>query len=228
MFNLFKRKPRGPEIWRHDSFSAMSLAAAAFIRETAKFLIAKTGRFTLGLGGSALFREIFERIVHSPVHSALHWPSVHLFWCEELLLAPDDARSYYRRAREQLIDRAPLPNANVHRLLATPEDAPETWARSYEDELARFFAIPWPGKPPVFDCLLLAHARFDDVPGRWVAPHHEPAAVGEARVPVLGMTACVVNAAANVLFFAADPSAGRPEDSRLAPAGRCVWLLPRP
>lgn len=224
MFNFFKKKAREPEVWRHDSFEAMSLAAAAFVRETGKRLSAENGRFCLGLGGGEFFAELFERLVRSPAHSAMNWTSAHLFWCEEYALPPDDPRSRYRAARERLIDRVPLPNANIHRLLAAPDAPPEAWAEAYEEELARFFNVPRSGPPPSFDCLLLARAPRpeDAAPGRWVAPRSEPALLGQERVPVLAFTPELIQAAANVLIFSQAPSPTHADE--IPPKGRWIWL----
>jgi 6-phosphogluconolactonase len=225
MFTIFRKKTRGPEEWRHDSFETMSLAAAAFIRETGKRLGAESGRFTLGLGGGEIFGEVFERLVRSPTHSAMNWAVTHLFWCEELLLPQEDGRSLYRAAREGLIDRVPLPNANIHRLLAAPDAAPEVWAETYEEELARFFGLQRLGPPPVFDCLLLAQAPRSEpsASGRWVEPLREPALLGQERAPVLAFTPELINAASNVLVFAQAPV----EAPAIPPKGRWIWLTRR-
>jgi|GEM_PF-6218542 len=228
MFRLFKTKPRRPEIWRHQNLDAMSLAAAAFVRETAKRLVAQHGRFTLGLGGGRAFKQVYEYLCRGPVHSALHWPAVHLFWAIET--CGQAAENNHAFAREQLIEHAQLPVENVHPLCPGPTLDLDACAVAYEAEIARFFGLAPPnaasGVTPVFDCLLLENDLAPELPQRWVA--NFPPSFGRDRLQDLGMTATLVNAARNVLVFAAGPDAGAHEHTRLAPAGRFIWLLVAP
>lgn len=78
-------------------------------------------------GGSAA--KLYGALVAAP----LAWARVHVWFGDERSVAPDHADSNYRGAREALLSKVDLPEANVHRVRgeADPDDA----ARAYEIEL---------------------------------------------------------------------------------------------
>ena len=75
---------------------------------------------------------------------------MHLFWGDERFVPATDPRSNARMAREALVDRVPIPPANVH---AVPTDLPSADAAAvrYEETLRAHFAAP----QPVVDLVLL-------------------------------------------------------------------------
>jgi 6-phosphogluconolactonase len=78
------------------------------------------------------------------------WSAVHVFWGDERHVPPDHPDSNFRMTREAMLDRVPLPAANVHRIRAEEPDAAAA-AELYEAELRAFF-LPL---APRFDLLLL-------------------------------------------------------------------------
>ncbi|WP_243358439.1 6-phosphogluconolactonase [Fundidesulfovibrio terrae] len=89
---------------------AASLRAAALTAAAARDAVAARGRFSLALSGGATPARYFELLAAED----LPWDKVHVFWADERLVAPDSPDSNYRMARERLLSRAPIPEANVH------------------------------------------------------------------------------------------------------------------
>lgn len=100
-------------------------------------------------GGRTPLRAYEHLLGHA---AGLSWDHVHLFWGDERCVPPDHPDSNYRHARSALLDAAPVPPANVHRIRG--EDPPDAAAAAYETEVRAFFAAR--GDPtPSFDLILL-------------------------------------------------------------------------
>jgi len=121
--------------------------------------IASHGWFAAALSGGSTPRATYARLAGHDFASRVSWPQTHLFWGDERCVPPDDAESNYRMAREALLDRVPIPAANVHRMRG--EDDPDHAAAAYERELRDFFAprgavVSLPGGEfPRFDLVML-------------------------------------------------------------------------
>jgi len=95
---------------RFPGMEEASLRAASLTARAAREAVAARGRFTLALSGGTSPLRYFELLSGE----ALPWDKVHVFWADERLVAPDSPDSNYRLAREHLLSRAPIPEANVH------------------------------------------------------------------------------------------------------------------
>src|SRR5208337_294975 len=65
----------------------------------------------------------------------------------------DSADSNYRLLSETLLKHIPIPSGNIH-AVATGETDPLSSARTYEEEMKRFFMLPAEGIPE-FDLVML-------------------------------------------------------------------------
>lgn len=108
--------------------------AARRIARTAATAVADRGRFSLALSGGSTPRGTYETLASAPLRDTVAWQSVHVFWSDERCVPPDHPDSNYRMARLALLDRVPLPGANIHRIAG--ELPPEKAAHRYEGELA--------------------------------------------------------------------------------------------
>jgi len=72
------------------------------------------------------------------------WAHVHFYWGDERCVPPDDPESNYRMAKEELLDRIPIPEANIHRIFG--ENGPEKEAQRYAAEISNI---------PIFDLIML-------------------------------------------------------------------------
>jgi 6-phosphogluconolactonase len=132
---------------------AMSHQVANQIARTVAEAVAARGRCTLALAGGNTPRRTYELLTEPPLRDAVPWDALHLFWSDERCVPPDHPDSNYRMAREALIDRAPIPAANVHRV-RTEEGSAAAVAAYYERELRTFFALEVEDVPR-FDLILL-------------------------------------------------------------------------
>lgn len=188
----------------------MQAAAERFVRHAAE-AIAASGRFAVALSGGSTPRGLYALLATGPYVARVNWTRVHIFWCDERCVPPNDPASNYRMARESLLDHVAVPARNVHRIRG--EDDPPQAAAAYEQELRRFFVTP-EGPPKhapgsCFDLVLLGMGGDGHTaslfPGtaavhettRWVVAHHV-AAVPTWRITV---TPLVINAAAEVTFL---------------------------
>jgi len=130
---------------------AVAREAAERFTRLAQQAVAERGRFAVALSGGSTPRELYALLSAGPYREQVPWPGVHLFWGDERCVLPDDPQSNYRLVRETLLERVPLPAANVHRIRA--ELSPDVAAEAYAQELRRFFGAY--EAPPRFDLVLL-------------------------------------------------------------------------
>ncbi|MBZ5533648.1 MAG: 6-phosphogluconolactonase [Acidobacteriia bacterium] len=166
--------------------------------------IAQSGRFAVALAGGNTPRGVYELLAKEPA-GKLPWDKIHLFFGDERHVPPDHPDSNYRMVRETLVSKAPIPEANVHRVRAEL-DAPAA-AAQYESALREFFQVQ-PGEWPRFDLILLGMG--DDGHTASLFPG-SPALNENARLVVanpttqkgerITLTLPVLNRAANVVFL---------------------------
>jgi 6-phosphogluconolactonase len=230
-----------------ESPDAMTGAAATLFAAQAAEAVSARGRFTAALSGGKTPVSLYARLAAAPIAGRIPWDRVHLLWSDERCVPPDHAESNYRLVRELLIDRVPIPAANVHRMRG--EADPEEAAARYEALLRERFS-PDGGGAPDLDFVLLGLGEDGHTaslfPGtaavretsRWVVGH----CVDERKGWRITLTPPAINAARLVVFIAAGPGKaavvrdilkGPFQPDRLPaqavrPAdGRLLWLLDR-
>lgn len=100
-------------------------------------------------GGSTpklLFDYLAKEYADSP-----SWNNVHFYWGDERCVPPEDEESNYKMTKERLLDKVPIPEQNVHRVLG--EADPKKEAARYGSELTAH--IPVQNGLPVFDLIIL-------------------------------------------------------------------------
>ena len=125
--------------------AALAARAADEFEAAAAGAIATAGRCSVALSGGKTPRAMLESLAPR----AIDWSAVHLFWSDERCVAPDDPSSNYGMARDALLAKIDVPQANVHRMRG--ELAPARGASAYDAELRAFFG----DAPPRFDLLYL-------------------------------------------------------------------------
>ncbi len=222
--------------------AALSRAATEESLRITKAAVSERGRCAVALAGGHTPEQMY-RLWAEQYAERFPWEKMHVFWSDERYVSPDDRRSNYRMAREALLERVPLPGANVH-AMPTDMPQPDDAARAYEATLRKFFS---PGEP-AFDLVFLGvggeghtASLFPDSPAlaeraRWVVAVRAP-----VEPPVrLSLTLSVLNCARHVFFLVAgtgkqeiirsirsDPhsAARRYPAAMVRPAGRVVWFL---
>jgi 6-phosphogluconolactonase len=124
-------------------------AAADEVVRRAEEAVREHGRFAWALSGGSTPRGLYRLLASPPHRDRMPWSAVHVFWGDERHVPPDHPDSNFRMAREAMLDRVPLPAANVHRIRSEEPDAAGA-AELYEAELRDFFQ-----RAPRFDLVLL-------------------------------------------------------------------------
>jgi 6-phosphogluconolactonase len=193
------------------SAGALADAAAGHFIAAAGDAIQARGEFVVALSGGLTPRRAYERLAAEPLASRVMWSRVQVVWGDERCVPPGQVESNYRMARETLLDRVPVPAANVHRIRG--EDDPAAAAALYEATMRALLKTP-AGPPRAapgarIDLVLLGLGEDGHTaslfPGsaatheqtRWVMAQYA-AAASAWRVT---LTPAVINAAAEVLFL---------------------------
>ena len=185
----------------------MSRKAAELFVGLLQEAIASRGRFRAALSGGNTPVPFYSLLAEDPFRERVPWSKVHLFWGDERCVPLDHADSNYRRVREVLLDKIPIPNANVYPIPVGRLDA-QTAATLYEKTLRKAFAL---GKrqTPRFDLMLMGMGEDGHTaslfPGSTALEETEQLVVAN-HVEQLGvdrvtLTAPVINGAANVVFL---------------------------
>jgi 6-phosphogluconolactonase len=236
-------------IRRFPDPEAVSRAAAQDLVELARAAIGERGRFWVALSGGSTPRRMYEILSEGPRWAQIDWSGVEFFWGDERMVPPEHPESNYGVAAATLLGKLGIAPERIHRIHGELPD-PEQAAARYQDELARVFAVPSDGLPPIFDLILLGMGPDGHTASlfpfsqalterrHWVVGHHV-ASLGKPRIT---MTPPILNRAAEVrLLVTGADKAGALREALLGPreperlpvqlvapeAGRLVWLVDR-
>ncbi|MHB8597231.1 MAG: 6-phosphogluconolactonase [Ktedonobacteraceae bacterium] len=183
----------------------LSRDAAQYIVRLATESVVSHGRFTIALSGGTTPRKLYGMLGDEPYRSQIDWALVDIFWSDERCVPPDSEDSNYLLAQQVLLNKIPIPAAQIHRM---PADEPDRDAASqaYTDEMRRVFAT---NGIPSFDLIQLGMGPEGHTASLF--PHqaslHEqqrlvmPVSVPKPPPPRLTFTPPILNAAHNVLFL---------------------------
>ncbi len=183
----------------------LSRDAAQYVVRLANEAIVSHGRFTIALSGGNTPRKLYGMLGDEPYRSQIDWALVDIFWSDERCVPPDSEDSNYLLAQQVLLNKIPIPAAQIHRM---PADEPDRDAASqaYTDEMRRVFAT---NGIPGFDLIQLGMGPEGHTASLF--PHqaslHEqqrlvmPVSVPKPPPPRLTFTPPILNAAHNVLFL---------------------------
>ena len=118
----------GPHVIRTKNFVA---DAARLILEQAREAMAEHNEFRIALSGGNTPAPIYARLA-AEAHD-LPWKSVRFTFGDERCVPPDDPKSNFRMARENLFVPAAVPEKSIMRLRG--EIDPQIAAQEYEDQL---------------------------------------------------------------------------------------------
>ena len=221
---------------------ALAHAAAALLTEAA---LARPGVVRIALSGGSTPKRTYQTLAGPAFVGRFPWDRVHWFWGDERFVPPDHPDSNFHMTREAMLDRAPVPAANVFAVPTVGFTAPIA-AEEYQALLQRAYgAESLDPARPLFDVCLLGLG--DDghtaslIPGepvleetqRWVAEvgHGRPEVRITLTYPAIDSSALIlflVSGAAKRAVLAEVLSGGsRVPAARLHPAGRLVFLADR-
>ena len=136
------------EVRRSQDPERAAAAAAHAIAARIGERVRQASAFSLVLAGGTTPRRAYE--ILATEHASLPWASVHVFFGDERCVPPDHPDSNYGVAKAALLDRVPIPPANVHRIPG--ELGAGTAAGAYERDLRRYLGE---APRPAFDLVLL-------------------------------------------------------------------------
>ena len=176
-------------------------AAASLWGGIAARALSRHGKFLVALSGGTSPLPLYALLAE---RACVSWHATHVFWGDERCVPPEHPDSNFGAAREVLLSRVPVPDAQVHRIRG--ENPPGAETARYE----RLLRDLVPGEPPRLDLVLLGMGADGHVaslfPGgdalqeRGRLVHAvEPPDWGEHRRITLTLPA--INAAHNVLFL---------------------------
>ena len=232
-----------PEIRLFKDLEELSRTAAELFMEQAAQSIAERGRFLVALNGGSTPTRLFE-LLATDFQGKVNWTQVHAFWGDERCVPPDDPGSSYGQARDTLLSRVLIPEANVHRVKG--ELGPAEASKEYSLTLQEFASHPlsWPR----FDLVYLGMGEDGHTASLFPG---SPVDVSEPTMPVTAhyqdrpanrvtLTPVVFNSTCMVIFMAtgekkaqtlSEVLSGRynPElypAQRIQPTdGRLIWLV---
>ena len=223
-------------------------AAAQFVVQSLAFQPDRDKTYSVALSGGSTPQRLFARLAADPYRSQVDWSSVLIFWGDERAVSPDHSESNFRMAKENLLDRVPIPPDQIFRIEG--ERPAQEAAVRYEEVLLRAFPHKNEEGVPRFDLILLGmgpdghtaslfpetavlEERKQWVAAPWVEKFHTHR---------ITLTPPVFNAAKRVLFVvggsdkdkAAEAVLEGPFQPKRYPAqivnptqGDVVWLLDR-
>ncbi len=179
--------------------------AAIRIARTIRDTVDAVGRATIALSGGHTPLAAYGFLAKD---KSVDWSKVDLFWVDERAVPPTDAQSNYAQAKTHLVDAAPVPPAQVHRMRGESGDL-DAAARAYEELLRNHIAPDERGRP-VFDLIELGigddghtASLFPGEPAVEVRDRFVVAVPAKGdRVARLTLTAPVIEAARSILFLA--------------------------
>lgn len=225
----------------YQDMNELCVKTAEWFAREANKAIAQNGKFTVALSGGSTPRQLFTELAKPVWQKQIDWSKVFVFWGDERFVAPTDAQSNQKMARETLLDHVPIDEQNIFAVpfLATAELS----AMQYEAELKKIFS-----DLPKFDLILLGLGADGHTaslfPGskaltektRWVCPSTSKAG-GPERIT---LTYPVINHGALVCFLVtgeekaamvkeilnAPPSSDMYPAQRIQPtSGNLMWVL---
>lgn len=228
--------------------AAAALFAARYTANVARESVSERGAFFLAISGGSTPKRYFEALAAMAGANAFPWKETALFWVDERLVPPEDARSNYLLARRALLDQAPLLNSQIHRICG--ELSLNAAVQAYEEELEAVFGAFVLNGAPCFDLIHLGLGGDGHTaslfPGDSALGQDSRRVTGVRRpgldpfVPRVTLTLPALNASRNVLFLASGAAkidlarriAKLPPDApdvppaaRVRPKGQLLWVL---
>jgi 6-phosphogluconolactonase len=193
------------EVW--PTAADMALASARVFAERVERAAATRGVARVAISGGSTPKMMFGLLADpaGPFLNTVPWDKLQLFWVDERCVGPDDPESNYGVAKELLLSKVGIPEANVFRMEG--ELDPEEAAARYESTLRNVMKLEG-AETPAFDLVTLGmgpdghtaslfpHTAGLEEMGRLVIANHVP----QKDTWRISLTWPVINHAAEVVF----------------------------
>jgi len=193
------------QVW--PTAADMALASARLFAASVEKAVATRGVARVAISGGSTPKATFKLLADpsGPFLNTIPWDKLQIFWVDERCVGPDDPESNYGVAKELLLSKVPIPEANVFRMEG--ELDPEQAAARYESTLRNVMKLEG-AETPAFDLVTLGMgpdghtaslfpntAGLDEI-GRLVIANHVP----QKDTWRISLTWPVINHAAEVVF----------------------------
>ena len=112
-------------------------------------------RFCVCLSGGSTPKRLYETLASPAFVGRFPWDKTHWFWGDERFVPADHPESNYRMTRLAMLDKAPIPEGNIHRIVTETSDADRA-AEDYDRVLKSFYgAERLDAARPLFDVTFL-------------------------------------------------------------------------
>ena len=144
--------PIRPKIIITNDPTQLARSAARIFANTAKDCVSQKNRFIVALSGGSTPRATHKLLAEEPYCSDIPWKKTRIFWVDERCVPVDDPGSNYGLAKNDFLDRIPIPIDQLHPMPGGVP--PEEGAKKYQEEMEAFFQM---GEEdfPVFDLIFL-------------------------------------------------------------------------
>lgn len=239
-------RPDKDDLHLFDDTEALFEAAAERWVQLAEGAVARQGAFHVALSGGSTPRGLYRRLASPPYHDRIAWDKVHIYFGDERCVAPDHPDSNYRMVKESLLQQAPIPATQIHRMAGEGEDL-KGIAAGYAQLLAT--QLPLDADIRRFDLVMLGlgpdghvASLFPHTPAlterdKWVVPVYVP----KLETWRLTVTVPVVERARDIMLLVAGANKssimgelmkdyhGHPRYpvEMIKPKGRMEWYVDR-
>ena len=194
------------EYYVYEDAAGFAHHAASFFADQIRSAVASRGVAKIAISGGNTPKPIFALLAGDEFLKTVPWDKVLLFWVDERSVPPTDKDSNYGMTKTALLDKVPIPEANVFRMEGELE--PEEAAARYESAIRNSMRLEG-AELPTFD--LVALGMGDDGHTASLFPHTEGLyqlgrIVIANHVPQkdtwrITLTSPVINQARNVIFL---------------------------
>jgi 6-phosphogluconolactonase len=148
--------------------AALAYRSAQYFTEMIEEAVAGRGRARIAISGGTTPAAAFVLLAdpQQPWRARVPWDRLEVYWVDERMVPAEHAESNYRMTRASLLDKVPIPAAQIHRIEGELE--PEAAAARYESELRNSFRLEG-AEIPRFD--LVALGLGDDGHTASLFPH---------------------------------------------------------
>jgi len=119
--------------------------AAGQFAAMARNVASKGKPFHVALSGGGGPQPMFKLLAADPFRSLVPWEMLRVFWGDERDVAPNDAQSNYRMARDLLLSHVPVEPSHIHRIPTgdgTALEAADLYERTLRDLLPAHNGVP--------------------------------------------------------------------------------------
>jgi 6-phosphogluconolactonase len=132
----------------------VAFAAAELFADTVLEAVSARGLARVAISGGSTPKAMFALLADDsqPFINDIPWASIQLFWVDERCVPPEHPESNYGMTKAAMLDKVPLPPANVHRMEGELDPEEASWR--YEAEIRNAFKLEG-AETPTFDLIML-------------------------------------------------------------------------